>query len=55
MSSKRSRVRPTHKTIRGPSLRARDEQGRQVEARLGCLLLNCVRPLAWTESVAIRV
>jgi len=42
-----------YKTIIGPSLRARNEQGRQTEVRLGCLLLNRMRDLAWPDSVAI--
>lgn len=41
------------KTIVGPALRARDEDNRQVEARLGCVLLNRMRAVAWPESVAI--
>lgn len=42
-----------YKTIFGPSLRARDEQGRQVEARLGCVILNRMREMAWSDSAAI--
>jgi hypothetical protein len=42
-----------YKTIVGPALRARDEDGRQIEARLGCVLLNRMRKVAWPESVAI--
>ena len=41
------------KTIVGPALRSRDEDNRQAEARLGCVMLNRMRELAWPESVAI--
>jgi IS5 family transposase len=34
------------KTIVGPALRARDEDNRQAEARLGCVILNRMRELA---------
>jgi hypothetical protein len=42
------------KTMIGPALRARDEQGRRTQARLGCLLLNRMRELAWPDSAAIH-
>ena len=41
------------KTIVGPALRSRDEDNRHAEARLGCVLLNRMREIAWPESVAI--
>ena len=41
------------KTIVGPALRSRDEDNRQAEARLGCVMLNRMREIAWPESVAI--
>lgn len=40
------------KTIVGPALRARDENNRQAEARLGCVILNRLRELTWPKSVA---
>ena len=42
-----------YKTIIGPALRARDEDNRHAEARLGCVILNRLREIAWPESVAI--
>jgi hypothetical protein len=44
-----------YKTIVGPTLRARDEQGRRVEAFLGCLMLDRMREPAWPDSAAISV
>ncbi len=41
------------KTILGPALRSRNDSAREVEARLGCNILNRMREMAWPESVAI--
>jgi hypothetical protein len=36
-----------------PSLGARDEANRHMEARIGCVLLNRMWEMGWPESVAI--
>jgi len=42
-----------YKTIVGPALRARDERAREVEAGLGCNILNRMREMAFPDSVAV--